>query len=134
MLSNSTFPSRSFEDFICASELIRQKLENKLKEVLQCKESVFYSYLNNRDSTDDLEEIQVIKLVSNIKFDKRGFKKLQVAFDTWTGMYPDDRMSVIEGFMILFSDYIKDFNAAKKNMIFCSLFIHEFVPILSQPL
>jgi hypothetical protein len=128
----SSICSSSFEKFILSSEQIRQKLETKLNQVFLNRESSFYKYLYEGRESVETDGIQIIQLVSTIKFDKQKFERLQTSIDTWFWMYPDDRMSIIQGFLFLFSDYMSDFSAAQKNMIFCSIFINEFIEILSQ--
>jgi hypothetical protein len=135
MLTRSTASrSSSFEEFILSSEQIRQKLESKLSQLFLNRKNAFYKYLYEGREAVEPDGIQIIQLVSAIKFDALKFARLETSIRTWSWMYADDRMSVIQGFLFLFSDYMNDFNPAQKNMIFCSIFINEFTDILSQPL
>lgn len=134
MLSTERLPYGGLEDFIRSSERIRQKLENKLKQVFLDRKSLFYKHLYECRTPVGLTESQIIQFVSPMTFDKARHDRLKMAVNTWGSMYPDDRKSVIQYFLFLFFECMTEYDTAQKNMTFCYIFIEEFTDILSEPI
>jgi hypothetical protein len=104
-------------------------LNSKLKNL--SKDNGYHQYIMDEDHTMYHHSLDNFVLSTCSHSSLTSFLNLKKAMKTWTALPAPDRLEV----MLNFREYMIELYPSKKRhfkmMVFCRVFMHEFLPILS---
>lgn len=116
------------ENSSMVSCLLRKQLETKLFELYA---NGYRRFLDEDALLLNYDENYINQLAAVATQQKKHLSEYQQAWGIWSAMEVDDRLFLLKTFQEHFNR-LKGKKSAKRNMlVFCKVFISEFVPIIS---
>jgi hypothetical protein len=133
MIKNLHTAPQLENSFTAWSETLRNKLEAKLDEMYSSKHQLVAPIRYCKETAPAEQDMQVL---IGTKGSKPTSDNLQVAVSIWSRMRTHDRLAILEKHLILRKTHKKlkqpNFKESGSTLLFCRIFIDEFVDIIQQ--
>lgn len=108
--------------------LLRDRLETKLSELYSNRYEAFF---DEEAEVLSYEDNTVQALTAIVKQEQNCYYEYKQAWSIWSTMRVDDRLFLLQTFQKHFNQLSKRNSATRNILVFCKVFISEFVPIIS---
>lgn len=117
---------------IIDSEQIKRELILTLKKTAANRSHLRYPQIADKAITPDLNLEGQLDFFFNCQADENNINNIGAACETWNGLGLVDRLTVLDAYRVIYENLLQEYSAAVRTIIFCQLFLHEFVPILTS--
>ena len=110
----------------------------KKELIITLQTVVFLKSFKNYRKRSNPQAVPIFDLEGKLAFDfKSGMTgnqlyNIKIASEKWNNLPKLDRLTVLDAYCILFKDELTDYNTVNKTLLFCEIFLHEFVGLLSS--
>jgi hypothetical protein len=79
-----------------------------------------------------MEGLKLDRLIEQIGNKPEAVSSVKGGYRVWKTIRTEDRLSILQCFLLIFSEQTAAFSAGQKIELFCRLFFRHFIPVLEE--
>lgn len=114
-------------------EQITSELIDALRKLMVSK--IFLTYRTKTPGNPIRHELNLegqLNFQFDKPLDKNEVQNIRIAIDTWNHMELIYRLTVLDAYSVLFYEALSDYSSAERTILFCQIFINDFVGIITS--
>ena len=112
--------------------LINKEMIYILKVLKKDKSYLQYGLTNSSGFKFNLNLEGQLQFRLNKEYDENLRNNIKSAYQIWNEFPLLDRLLILDAFRTIFQENLAEFSAAERTVLFCQIFINEFVPLLTS--
>lgn len=127
-----TSKSGDISETVIHSEQITIALIQQLKKLLA--NNVYLTYKTSYTNNEFRHELNLdgqLEFIFGKPLDRTSVQNIRLARDVWNNMELINRLAVLDSFSTLYHEALTGYNSMEKTILFCQIFINDFVSIIA---
>jgi hypothetical protein len=132
-MESNIYKSSQYSGHVICAERLTSDLVQSLKKLLASR--VYLTYKTSYRNSDFKHELNIegqLEFIFGKPPGQDDIRNIRNASNVWNELELINRLIVLDAFATLYHDVLTNYNPVEKTILFCQIFINDFVSIITS--